>query len=49
MHSEAQAARDDEDADRPRDDGDDRAGEERRVHEVLSEQVGEHQWSSSTW
>ena len=47
VHREAQAAGDDEHADRAGEHGDDGAGEERGVDEVLVEQLDEHQWASS--
>ena len=49
VHREAHPARHDEDADRARHDRGHRAGPERRVDEVLGEQLREHQWPFSTW
>ena len=47
VHGEAQSARDDEHADRAGEDRDDHAGEQRGVHEMLLQQLREHQWASS--
>ena len=49
VHGEAQAARDDEGADRARDDGDDCAGDQSGVDEVLAEQLVTSGMHSSRW
>src|SRR5262249_45667958 len=49
VHGEAHPAGDDEDADRTGHERRNGPGPERGVHEMLVEQLREHQWPFSTW